>query len=172
MTEPIQVELVGSAWQAWPAILAVLISLGTLVWTVWDRSRSKARLEVVATSFVTMHPLSGAQWYIAIEATNTGVSGSTVVTGVHFGTPVGSTLHLAESALPTVTLPKTLAPGESMTYVCDIEELAAKCREMGIAPKALVPTVASGHGRFKGKWAKVGLNLIERELAGKRPKPS
>lgn len=165
----LQVELVGGTWLDYALPLAaIVISLATLGWTIWNRERDKARLKVEVTSFVTFGPL-GNKWYVAFEATNVGYAGSTVVTGFHFRAPEGKApegryMHVPDSALPVSTLPATIQPGQSVTWVVRIESLAAQCRDLGVRPKDLEPFVSTGHRRFKGKWRKVALDLVEASL--------
>jgi hypothetical protein len=168
-TEVLRVELVGPAWETWAAVAAVIISLATLAWTAWTRSRDRARLKVVVTSFVTPLPPSDMKWYVTFEVTNIGLTGSTVVTGVNFK-PRGTKkfLHVTESALPTVTLPKTLAPGEYLNVVCEIDTIAKHSIELGLEPHQLIPNANSGHGAYRGKWLKPGLDLVEGEYRKKR----
>jgi hypothetical protein len=155
----VQVEIVNNWWDELLPIAAILISLGTLAYTLWIRYSDNARLEVSATSFVASGPL-GDGWYVAVEATNTGRVGATIVQTVRFKLPNGKYLNAWESAMPTVTLPKTMNPGESMTYVFNKEELAAQLVQHECPPEKAVPQVVTGHKTYNGEWNSAGLKVL------------
>ncbi|WP_307609662.1 hypothetical protein [Pseudarthrobacter sp. W1I19] len=170
----IQVELVGTDWweKALP-ILAILISIGTLAWTMVARQRDQARLKVIATSFTLIGegpwgPRQGAdEWHVAVDVTNVGRTGSTVVSSVKFKLPSGVHLQSFESYRYPQPLPKTLAPGESLMYVFNVDAMAEELSKHSYRPEQLVPLVVSGHGPATGKWAKAGLDILKRRVEAK-----
>lgn len=171
----IQVELVGTDWweEALP-LLAILISVGTLAWTMVARYRDQARLKVLATSFTLLGegswgPDTAAdEWHVAVDVTNIGRSGSTVVNSVKFRLPNGVHLQSFESYRYPQKLPQTLAPGESLMYVFNVDAMAEELLKHGYKPEELIPTAVSGHGPSAGKWAKAGLDILKRRLEATR----
>jgi hypothetical protein len=170
----IQVELVGTDWweKALP-ILAILISVGTLVWTMVARYRDQARLKVLATSFTLIGegswgPDAAAdEWHVAVDVTNIGRTGSTVVNSVKFRLPNGVHLQSFESYRYPLKLPKTLAPGESLMYVFNVDAMADELSKHHYRANQLVPLVVFGHGSATGKWAKPGLDILKRRVESK-----
>jgi hypothetical protein len=123
----------------------------------------------VVTSFATYGSAQETKWFVTFEVTNVGLTGSTVVTGVNFKPRKGTKfLHVTESALPTVTLPKALAPGEHLNVVCEVDSIARHCLELGVEPRDLIPNANCGHGAYRGKWLKPGLDLVEDEYREQR----
>ncbi|WP_223942182.1 hypothetical protein [Arthrobacter sp. StoSoilB22] len=175
--EVVQVELVGDEWweKALP-ILAIIVSVGTLLWTMQTRYSDKARLKVMATSFTLLgNSLYGPdpdrqEWHVALDVTNVGLVGSTVVHGVKFKLPNRTYLQSAQSYGTQVMLPKTLAPGESFTYAFNVHELAAELVRHGFRADQIVPMATSGHRPYKGKWVKAGLTILENAVRAKSPK--
>ncbi|QOT20224.1 hypothetical protein [Paenarthrobacter sp. YJN-D] len=177
-TDVIQVEIIGKAWWDDPLpIAAILISLATFAYTWWSRRRDRASLKVKATSFATT---SGSQqWNIGVRATNTGLTGSAVVDGVHFKIARKTFVHATESFIPTVTLPATMAPDASITYVVSSKGLAKELVKHGRKPKDAVPVVTTGRKHYQGKWDATGrevlagdYNRIKAEHDKRNPKPT
>lgn len=168
-SDVVRVELVGSWWDLWAPLVALAVSLVTLGWTIWVRHRDNARLEVRVTSFDILGPQpSGRKRYVATEATNVGRAGKTVINNFHLRIPGGPFMMKADSALPTVTLPAHVEPGQSVTFVWNATELAEVCVKHDITPDQLRPGAQTGHGTFKGKWKKSALEVMEDALAAVR----
>jgi hypothetical protein len=164
----VRVELVGSWWDRWAPLVALVVSVATLMWTVWVRHRDNARLRVIATSMAVEGPF-GRQWFVVIEATNVGRVGTTVINNFHFALPKkAGNLMLAESEVPTVTLPVTLGPGEYASFAYDPEKLYLECDARGIKPSDLVPRTSTGHGLARGRWQKYGLQVMDGVRAERR----
>ncbi|BCW59579.1 hypothetical protein StoSoilB20_29260 [Arthrobacter sp. StoSoilB20] len=69
-------------------------------------------------------------------------------------------VHTEESFKPTVTLPATMAPDASITYVVSSQGLAEKLIEHGRKPKHAVPVVTTGRKNYRGKWDKAGMQVL------------
>lgn len=141
------------------SICAFVLAATAFGWTVYEWSRSGARLNVEVTSFAIFHPITGQRWMIAFDVSNAGRTMTTVTT-VGFLRPGGGVLIFSDPAAGPNPLPKRLEPGESFTYAVDAEELGARCTEEGVDYRELVPYAYSGHGQFKGKWKKVALDVV------------
>lgn len=161
-TEVIQVELLNPWWEDLLPFVAIAISVGTLVWTMWDKYRDKARLKVVATPFTLLGPFN--IWYLGVDVTNVGHSGSTVVTSVAIELPTKQYLHQPDSPAPTVSLPKKLEPGDSFTYAFSLEAIARELVERNIDPSKIRPFANSGHGKSRGKVSAAALKMLQREM--------
>lgn len=180
MLEVFQVELVGDAWwEKMLPILAIVVSVGTLVWTMQTRYSDKARLKVSATSFTLLGgqgPFGpdpdSQEWHVALDVTNVGLVGSTVVQSVKFKLPNGCYLQSAQSYGTSVRFPHTLAPGESFTYAFNVNELATELLRQGCGTEQIVPMAVSGHGLYKGKWVKAGLSILDDAVSVKSAVPA
>ena len=111
--------------------LALVISLCNFGWNVYIWRRGGARIEVVCTSFATMHPILGMDWFVAVQVTNTGRAATTVQTIGFKASPKGYVVT-SEPAVGPERLPKRLEPGESMDWPVSPRELLEKCSTRGL----------------------------------------
>lgn len=158
-TDVIQVELLEKPWWDDPLpIAAILLSLASVWYTWWARHKDRAFLKVKATSFVT---LGGHQeWNIGVVATNMGLAGSAAVDGVHFKLGRKRFALTTGSFAPTVTLPTTLAPDASMTYVVSSKGLAQELVNHDRKPRHAIPFVTTGRRSYRGKWDDKGMKVL------------
>jgi hypothetical protein len=105
---------------------------------------------------------------VAVDVTNVGRTGSTVVNSVKFRLPNGVHLQSFESYRYPQKLPKALAPGESLMYVFNVDAMAEELSNHGYRADQLVPLAISGHGATTGKWAKAGLDILKRRVETKQ----
>ena len=143
--EVVQVQLVSNPWVSivLPAT-ALLVSVGTLIWTIWIRQRDGARLVVKAVWAMPLGSRDHGRELISIEAVNIGRSGVTVVNSLRIG--VGKTgTHLDVMDATGATFPFRLGPGESVDVMFDPVGIGAICAQRRIDPAALRPVAATGH---------------------------
>lgn len=144
--DPILVELVGQSW--WQGILpviAILISLASVVLTLVLRFRDDARISVTSNIGVFVGGASG-QLHISVKATNVGRTGKTVLTSLHLRMPKGVSLHTPRPLPGATTLPITLEPGASAHQFIPVAEVQRAAREGGFDATKLVVVASTGHG--------------------------
>ncbi|GGU47145.1 hypothetical protein GCM10007979_52700 [Nocardioides albus] len=141
---------------------AALVALGDVAFSAYSWRRGGARLDVRATSLVTTDFLLGTELFVAIEATNSGRT-PTTVSGFGYLPRSGGVLLITESAVGIDRLPKRLDPGESAMYATRPSELREAAAKQGADPMTCVPYANCGHGRFKGKIDDKARALIANE---------
>lgn len=142
------------------SICAFVLAAAAFGWTVYEWSRSGARLNVTVTSFAIMHPLNGQDWMIAFDVSNAGRTMTSVTTVGFQRADGGGVLVTSAPAVGENPLPRRLEPGDSFTYPVRAEEVLDTCGEAGVDFRTLVPYANSGHGQFKGSWKKVALDVV------------
>jgi hypothetical protein len=142
------------------SICAFVLAAAAFGWTVYEWSRSGARLKVEVTSFAVMHPITGQDWMIAFDVSNAGRTMTSVTTVGFQRADGGGVLVTSAPALGENPLPRRLEPGDSFTYPVRVEELLESCEKGGIDFRRLVPYANTGHGQFKGAWKKVALDVV------------
>ena len=169
---PVQVEIVNSSniWTDYVLpITAILISLGTMIWSIWNNQRDKAkiRISVSPAQFLT----EGAQPMLSITATQIGQSGKARVTSMGFlAGKQGWQLTRPSRLNPCDTqLPKTLEAGDEAIAFYEISKIAEVCRSGGIDPKVLRPFVRTTRKRTIGKMPKEAIEQISRLLESPEP---
>jgi hypothetical protein len=90
-----------------------------------------------------------------------------VVQSVKFKLPNGVHLQSFESYRYPQKLPQTLALGESLMYVLNVDATAEELLKHGFKPEELIPVAVSGHGLSTGKWTGAGLVILKRRLETK-----
>jgi hypothetical protein len=171
--QPLPIEIVSSGpW--WEGTLlpvaSIVIAAGTLIWTIWDRSKEHANLHIEARTFFTVPAIPSAPGpLVGIEVVNRGRTGRTVVQAIGFRGrgKRGTHMLLPVSVLPA-TLPESLEPGESITWAITLEAFLRECHANSINPAKLTPFANSGHGQFTGRWVRDQLQTVKRELAKMR----
>lgn len=77
LTEIVKVEIVRAWWDDALPLVAIALSLGTLFWTVWDRTRGRAKLKIQERGYT--HGPDGTGHYLHVAVRNTGRIDSTAV---------------------------------------------------------------------------------------------
>lgn len=166
----VHVQLDGSSW--WGIvlpILAILISMGTLAYTIWSRNQDRARLGIVATcQEYPSDPDAGGT--VEITVTNLGLVGATVVQRTGIQLPGGRFLEADPADLDS-TLPKTLGPGESLRSELSADMLTLRLIERNVDPRNCHPLAVSGHGIQQGNWDDLGLGRLRELIAEARDLP-
>ena len=166
-TEIVQVQLVSQWWDDPLSITAILLSLGTLTWTIWERRRNQAQLKVVAVPSMFLAPFN--QWFLSVDVQNIGRTDSTIVSSVSIEFPSGERLHQISSPLPhAVDLPTRIDPGGSFSVVFDIVALAGALNDRDLNPEKIRAIADSGHGKGRGKLSKMAIKMVHREMIEQR----
>lgn len=141
------------------SIVALVVAMAGLGWTVYEWHRSGARLVVKATSFVVMGP-GADRWLIAVEVTNSGRT-ATTVSAVGFKRPKDAGVMIVpDPAVGSERIPKRLEPGESFNWPIAPSDVHEACQREGENYRLLRPYANSGHGLFVGKFDKAGLDVL------------
>jgi hypothetical protein len=144
--DPILVELVGQTWwQSLLPVIAILISLASVVLTLVLRFRDDARIVVTSNIGVFVGGTGGPP-HVSVTATNVGRTGKTVVTSLHLRVLKGVSLHTPQPLVGATALPVTLEPGESAHQFIPVSEIQRAAREGGFDVTRLVVIVSTGHG--------------------------
>lgn len=97
------------------SICAFVLAGAALGWTIYEWSRSGARLNVSVTTFVTWSPIQDPEWMIAFDVSNAGRT-MTTASAIGFKNPKGGVLTMSDPATGPNPLPKRLEPGDSFMY--------------------------------------------------------
>ncbi|WEV41334.1 hypothetical protein OZX57_04465 [Bifidobacterium sp. ESL0682] len=135
-------------------VLAIAISLGTLIWSIWNNQRDKAKIKISTGSAIFL--TDGAPPMISITATQVGQAGQAKVTGIGFLVKsTGRQIIRPSSLFPADTpLPKTLEAGDQAVAFYEIAGIAETCSRYGLDPKNLRPFVRTTRKLIKGKMSK------------------
>lgn len=145
-------------------IAAILISLGTLIWSIWNNQRNKARVKLSIESAFFLS--EGASPMLSITATQVGQSGKEQVTSFGFLLENKRWQITRPSSInPFDTpLPKTLEAGDTATAFYEIEGIAETCQKNGADPKSLRPFVRTTRKRIIGKMPKGAIREIQDQM--------
>lgn len=167
ITAPVQVEIVNNANLLTDYVLPVaafLISLGTLIWSIWNNQRDKARIEVSVDYAMLL--TDSAPPMLTVTATQIGQSGRAQVTGIGFQIKKQKWQITRPSSMNPLNtpLPKTLEAGDTAIAFYEIEEIADVCRKNGIDPRNLRPFVRTTRKRTLGKMPKNAIVAIKDQM--------
>lgn len=164
VSAPIQVEIVNNANMLTDYVLPVaafLISLGTLIWSIWNNQRDRARIKVSVeqATFLT----ESAQPMLTITATQIGQSGKARVTGMGFIIRKQDWQITRPSSMNPLNdqLPKTLEAGDTANAFYEIEAIADVCQKNGIDPRDLRPFVRTTRKKILGKMPENAIAAIQ-----------
>lgn len=157
--EIIKVDVVTNLWtDALLHLAAIAISVGTLVWTMIDRLKDRARIRIETSIVHVVGDPSSPGPLVAVDCTNVGHSGSTILKSICFQDRRrgGKLWVLEESGGMGLTgpnrlspMPLELEPGRDAFLRTSPERLAAACIEHGIRPDHLQVVVSTAHGEFR-----------------------
>lgn len=135
-------------------ILAIVISLGTLIWSIWNNQHDKAKIKISTGGAIFL--TDDAPPMISITATQIGQSGKVKVTGIGFLVKsTGRQIIRPSSLFPADTpLPKTLEAGDQAVAFYEIAGIAETCSRYGLDPKSLRPFVQTSRKLTKGKMSR------------------
>lgn len=164
LTEAIKVELVRPWWDHLFPVVAIFVSIGTLIYTVWERRRNAARLKVEERGFTSLPQLDGTYMHLAV--TNKGRSESTVVTEAILLVPSDYRRKTIEQIFEPESeqvLPIRLEPGDSVNLYFDADEMRKELEGTDLALNKFRLSrsrldVVAGHHNFKYK-----LSIFSRE---------
>ncbi|MFJ3404143.1 hypothetical protein [Promicromonospora sp. NPDC090134] len=154
----IQVDVVTDIWtDALLPLVAIVISVGTLVWTMLDRRRDRARIKIeTSIAYVVGDPQQSGP-LVSIECTNVGHSGSTILKAIYFlDRRHGGKLWILEQhggmglTGPNrhSEMPVRLQPGEGAYLRTSPDRLAAACLANGIRTEDLRVVAETAHADF------------------------
>lgn len=122
-TEIVKVEIIRPWWDDALPLVAIVLSLGTLIWTIWDRSQGTAKLKVKDRGF--KWDVDEARTYLRLVVRNKGRSDSTVVTSATLTVPYEVTKDgptaLLEPREIEQKMPIRLQPGDPLTLYFDTQ---------------------------------------------------
>lgn len=124
-TAAIQVEIVGHWWDALLPIVAIVLSLGTLGWTIWDRNRGAAKLS--ATDSLTQYwgerpdGSPGDAAFVEVVVRNKGRTDFTTIYSVSLEIPWDKRRDAPRNIVEpkSLVLPKRIEPGEALICLFD-----------------------------------------------------
>lgn len=165
MSAVIDVRVVGPSWtDNLLPVIAIVISILTLVWTLWARRQDQARLSIQSTISVPLDTPGPAERLIGIEVTNVGRSGSTVLRNLHLRDGRrGGSLWTPFPKYIAPTYPQTLQPGETTQLLLDPLSVARACAENRISPNKLRVVAKTGHGTTSVRLSK-GCRWLVRDV--------
>lgn len=162
---PLAVQIVGGSWiDSVLPVTAILVSVGTFAWTVFDRRRDRAHLKVTCAWSLPVGEVEFPE-ALSLTATNVGHVGSTVVSMFVLALPKkrGQLVPMPWLGRDP-ELPRTLAPGQSVQMFVNPRAVAATCAERGIDPRDLTPVAQTGHGPARGKMARSAISALQRAI--------
>lgn len=173
MTTVVDVRIIDDPWTGdLLAIIAILISAATLIWTLWMRRNDQARAAISQSIDLPVSTPGPAQRLMGVEVTNVGRSGTTVLRNIHLrvGREGGNLWILQSAYLPQPNYPVTLQPGESAKILVDPKGVAQACVDHRISPAALRVVASTGHGETSVPLAE-NLAWLVRDVSGGTLKP-
>lgn len=124
-TDIIQVEIVRPWWDDTLPLIAIVLSLGTLFWTVWDRNRGRARLKIQERGYT--HGPDGTGHYLHVAVRNTGRIDSTAVSSVTLFLAVTRWKNSAGMIMPPLKtgqeMPVRLQAGDAIDLYFDVDTI-------------------------------------------------
>jgi hypothetical protein len=167
---PVQVLLLNSPNMLRDYILpiaSIVISLGTLIWSIWNNQRNKSKIKLdVSISFTAQGSYVSDTNYLTIRAVQVGQSGRDTVTSV------GLEIRNAKKALQQIPrpgdistpLPAPLSAAEVATLYFPLADIAQQCVNNKIDPNDLFPFATTVRGYVKGKMPKGPIEMIQDEI--------
>ena len=164
LTEIVQVEIIRPWWDDALPLIAIALSLGTLFWTVWDRSRGRAKLKIQERSYE--HGPDGTGHFLRVAVRNRGRIDSTSVSSANLFLPSSLWAKTGMIVHPLKTeqsLPLRLQPGDALDLYFDVDKIR---KELAYYPdvdgklKRLSGArveIEAGHGdvsKLLSKWAR------------------
>lgn len=123
-------------------LVAVAISIGTLIWTALARRADQARIAIETTLRITLRDDEVVP-IIIVEATNVGRSARTVLHSIRLRLAGGPTIGL--DLANEEDYPQPLEPGARYRAEIDSTEVAELCLGWETRPKGLQVEVVTGH---------------------------
>lgn len=163
INDVITVDVVTNLWtDALLPIAAIVISVGTLVWSIRDRRSDQARIKISSAISIPVGDLGPVQRLIGIDVTNVGRSGSTMLNNIHLRSGRrGGNFWVTQPALGIgPSYPVRLEPGQHAKLLIDPTGIAIACQREGIDPESLQVVATTGHGETTTRLKKSARWLI------------
>lgn len=159
----VQVQIVGNdPWAALLPLVAILISVASVVLTFWFRWSDSAKVELMVTSAIV--GTEPPRHFVAVKATNKGRAGTTVVESVVLVPKSGKVQLIPTRFQPWETpLPWTLGPGESKTRYFPEDWVATVVEENALDPKSFRARASTGHGEYKSRKSDLIARILNRQ---------
>lgn len=161
--EVITVDVVTNLWtDAVLPIAAIVISVGTLIWSIRDRQRDHAQIRISSGISIPLWTPGPAERLIGIDVTNIGHSGTTVLSSINLraGRHGGNLWVVRPAHGVGPTYPARLEPGQNEHLLVDPKGVALTCLNEGISPESLLVVVKTGHGESSAPLNKGTVSLI------------
>ncbi|PNI10096.1 hypothetical protein CXX84_01040 [Arthrobacter sp. AFG7.2] len=146
-------EIVGPWWNDLLPIVAIVLSLGTLIWTIWDKNRSLARVTAktdgLSWPYLDEADANGSKGFVNIAVKNEGRVDSTVISSIIMEIPMEKSkrpIMLVQPATSSHDLPQKIEPGATFVFGFDLEQIARATRGDMSYLKRIRCKVRSGHG--------------------------
>lgn len=178
-TEIVQVEIIRPWWDDALPLVAIALSLGTLFWTVWDRSRGRAKLKIHERGYG--YGPDGTGHYLHVVVRNKGRIDSTAVSSATLLLPFTPWSRSTGAIFPPLetqqVLPVRLEAGDALDLYFDVDQLR---KELSYYPEVKGKLarlsgarieVEAGHGDVSHKlssWARRYLAGDNRKSARER----
>lgn len=168
--DALDVQIVGEPWTGdLLAILAIVVSVATLVWSLWARRRDQAHLTISSALSLPVGFGAPGERLISVDVTNAGRTGPTVLQNISLRNGKrGGTLWIHSPAYGVgPSYPATLAPGETAQLLINPEGVASACVDHNIDPDHLWVVAKGGHGETLARL-RANCRWLVRDVSGGR----
>jgi hypothetical protein len=146
------------------SLIAILISVFTLVWRIHEWRQSGAVLTVHCYLSTDNWP-GGLSKYVGVTATNTGRAATTLTSiGINMrNRPIGTRINLEIDEEPFTAI--RLEPGESKASLWSLESVARACANERVIAREIVGAANTGHGHVSRSFSDSDVLVIDQAIA-------